>query len=885
MVTGDDTLDIDLVPVIGEPLLAAIGLRSLEEIPPVNPAVGVLRATPTWGGALLTWRNVADTLHDSYLVEVRDQDDVVLQEERRHLPWAIVPAGEELAHHVIPIDALGRKGVGSSIGGVSARQLSELPQIEIALDPVDLLEMQHALPEKIRKSAILYFDGVERTGTLSFRGHGSLQHPKKSYKFRSDDGLDPDDINLVANFADKSLLKEPLGHTVMEMVGVPTYDIDMSRLVINGEFAGVYSRIEEPDEAYLERIALDTTGRSYKANCGAQTQETLQRYLDCFENTTSDDLYRDDLITLFQDMESALPRDREGWFLRNLDVESLIDYYASQVLVANDDFARHNFMLHRDRSGGLWKVLPWDVDALLFDDEAPANLGTARYRNPRGGWNVLLTLMLEVPSLQRRYLARLEEILDGTWWPQIATQVDSLAGISVDDGLIDVAKATREKNAGYRDGINSLFSKLAERDPVLRASIDSLRAPAASDLSINELLFENSRAARMGGRAPTSLELHYRGRSPLDFEALYLSDDPVDPTRWPIGGLGFEPDELKQIVAPVILGSWIGLYVDEEGALELADSLSLPATEHPFGRVPDGYGRARPLFEASPLARNWAPRAGTLDASFSPQVLDPGGLVDLELRLRAHWRGLQRCSITVYSFGEGGVRIKEGPEAELTFLELEAGNSRTRFFRFPGPQKAGRFDVRFYAFEPSGTPVDTATATFFVRGTPPDHLVINEFSATNRNGPRDEYGNTPDWAELLNPTASPIDLDGLFLSDDPEDEPYRWPLPDLTMEPGELLVFWLDGRPDRGELHADFKLGRDGESIGLVEAGTTPNVLDALDFGYQETDYSMGRYPDGGDTWERFALPSAGSANVNPDLGPWVADSRARPGFGYSSPR
>ncbi len=879
LVSTADTLDLAFLGVAGEPLIAAIALRRLTALPPTLPPVSLARAAPSWGGALLTWRSGADSLHDGYRVEVREQGASLLLEERRYLPWTVLPAGEDLRYSVFPIDAFGRDGDSVEVSGVEELTTSLLPGQSLAIDPADLIEMQLALPEKIRKPALLIAGDLERTGEVGYRGHGSLEHPKKSFKFRSDDGLVPQTYNLVSNFGDGSMLKEPLASAVMVLASVPAYSAELVRLMLNDEYAGVYTWVEDSDEEYLERVGLDPSGRSYESECNTEPQKDIERYLSCFENTQQEDLHRDDVVALLQGMVSTPPADLETWFRRELDIDLLIDYYASQVLLANDDFSGHNFILHRDRGGGPWRMLPWDVDAVLYDSTAPANLGTRDYPNNRDGWSLMLTMMLEIPSLSRRYLERLEEILDGPW-TGIAQTFDSLATISVPDGLVDVAKASRERSNQYLDSIDDVWSRVQDREPALRASIDTLRPPAAVDLAINELIYDrswNDQPGLLGPAAPRSVELHFRGRSPLRFEGIFLSDDPLAPRRWPVESDELFAGEYRLLRSPPIASGWLGLFVDEGAGLLLADSLTLPALPPgaAYGRLPDGCGRPTPLSHSSPAGRNRSARWGSLEAVVAQDLLPPQGIAEVELTLRAHWRSVEACSIAVHAYTEGGVWVREEPSDVVDFPALGPGALHSELFHIEVPSKRGRFDLAFRAVEPSGVAVDTALVSFFVLGTMPERLVINEFSAINRNGPRDEYGNRSDWVELFNPSADPIELDGLFLTDDPEDDPYRWALPERSMQPGELLVVWLDGDPGLGELHAGFKLDRDGERIALVAAGAAPDVLDRIPFGYQETDFSLGRYPDGAfNTWERFPNPSAGQPNAEPDLGPWVKPVR-----------
>jgi hypothetical protein len=135
-------------------------------------------------------------------------------------------------------------------------------------------------------------------------------------------------------------------------------------------------------------------------------------------------------------------------------------------------------------------------------------------------------------------------------------------------------------------------------------------------------------------------------------------------------------------------------------------------------------------------------------------------------------------------------------------------------------------------------------------------LVINEFMASNTGtiaDPQDEYD---DWIEIYNGSAFPIDIAGMYLTDDLSD-PTEWRIPtghpnDTAIPPFGYLLIWADEDPCDGPLHVDFKLSAsNGEQIGLFEAnGIT--LIDGVDFGPQTTDISYGRYPDGSDTWQYF---------------------------------
>ncbi len=141
-------------------------------------------------------------------------------------------------------------------------------------------------------------------------------------------------------------------------------------------------------------------------------------------------------------------------------------------------------------------------------------------------------------------------------------------------------------------------------------------------------------------------------------------------------------------------------------------------------------------------------------------------------------------------------------------------------------------------------------------------VYINEVLASNATGLEDEDGDTEDWVELYNAGSESVALGGYGLSDDP-DVPFRWVLPDITMEPGEFLLIWASGK-DRSdpakELHANFSIASAGEEVLLTDPDgvrvdeIVPTVI--------PTDISFGRKPDGSTNWVFFTDPTPGAANT-----------------------
>ena len=143
-------------------------------------------------------------------------------------------------------------------------------------------------------------------------------------------------------------------------------------------------------------------------------------------------------------------------------------------------------------------------------------------------------------------------------------------------------------------------------------------------------------------------------------------------------------------------------------------------------------------------------------------------------------------------------------------------------------------------------------------------IYINEFMASNSSTILDEFGGSDDWVELYNSDNSPIDIGGMYLTDDLED-PTKWQIPttspSLTTIPAEgFILLWFDKEPDQGILHVDTKLSSSGESIGLFAAdGLT--VIDSLSYGSQLVDISVGRVSDGGPLFSAFSTATPNATN------------------------
>lgn len=132
---------------------------------------------------------------------------------------------------------------------------------------------------------------------------------------------------------------------------------------------------------------------------------------------------------------------------------------------------------------------------------------------------------------------------------------------------------------------------------------------------------------------------------------------------------------------------------------------------------------------------------------------------------------------------------------------------------------------------------------------------LNEVMAANSLY-ADEEGAKGAWAEVRNFSAEAQSLKGYLLSATGSAE--AWKLPDRTLEPGQVLLVWLDGKNRTGDvLHAGFALNA-GDNLMLQNAKgdlvsdiATGSLSDAESFGVDPNSLR----------WKSLAQPTPGYPN------------------------
>ncbi len=379
------------------------------------------------------------------------------------------------------------------------------------------------------------------------------------------------------------------------------------------------------------------------------------------------------------------------------------------------------------------------------------------------------------------------------------------------------------------------------------------------------------------------IELYNPTDEPVDIGGFSITDDIEAPDKWTIP-TAFEDETTIPPNGYLIIwadgdpeqgplhtnfnlsgeGENVALYDLDGNAIDVV--LFGPQVEDiAYGRLPNGAEAWKFLSPPTPGAMN------TTEATNQPPSIS-----DVN-----HWPAIplpgEDITISAYVIDEFGVssvslfyRIDDG---EFSSIPMQAESGFDYEAVLPG-QDAGTIISYYigatdtdseYITDPQFAP--SSVYGFTVISLSGDRtLFINEFLADNESINTDNAGETDDWIEIYNAGSEPVDLGGMYITDDlSRTNFYQIPLghPTITTIPaGGYLLLWADKDLDQGPLHVNIKLSADGESIGLYDIDAHGNqILDAVNFSEQTSDVSYGRSPDGSDTWESFESPSPGGAN------------------------
>ena len=141
---------------------------------------------------------------------------------------------------------------------------------------------------------------------------------------------------------------------------------------------------------------------------------------------------------------------------------------------------------------------------------------------------------------------------------------------------------------------------------------------------------------------------------------------------------------------------------------------------------------------------------------------------------------------------------------------------------------------------------------------------INEVSAQNTIFVNEQFKRN-DWLELYNTTSSPIDVEGMYLTDNIK-SPKKCKITKGSTQTSTIipahgfLIIWCDKLETESQLHASFKL--DNNSGHLMLTAADESWSDQFVYTRHNGDQSVGRYPDGAADVFVMNIPTIEKPNI-----------------------
>lgn len=788
-----------------------------------------------------------------------------------------VTVGNRTCYTVATVDVDGNESAQSPAVCATAidDDASTLPVLGLTVSAANLHALAAAPFQDIKVPATLTWQGETYNVDVAYRGASTLFSNKKSWKIEAKQvlpGWQSETLLLGGEGFDPAMIREKLAYAMYADIGLDVQQAQFVHLDLNGEFIGVFTAVENPDRYFLLHTGRDPLDDIFKCEDGLDTQPSCVNQV--VKGRTMAALYEfAALVNRTTDAEFAAA------IAEVLDVPAFLDYQAVKAVTADGDFT-YQYLLYRNHSTGRWQVLPWDNNATFNEVPQPLDYGTTTSPGWYDQTNMLLSRVLNVPQYRRYYSERVLELARLFLTPpELTDRVRAAHSAIWFDAQRDVWKIFREDNTTF-DGYFTHIPDFGVRRLAYLETAAPAYMPAQSRyIGFNEIMAHNTRtvADPADGRYDSWFELVNVGLKPVDMGGLYLSDSLSAPARFqipagtqlaPLSALLFwadnEPAQGNQHVNFTLPDSGGNVYLFDRDGTTLVDSVTYPAlpADVAWSRFPDQTGAWRALRQPTPQRLNHLVPPQLADVTQTP----------------AQPRASDVVTITASVADDGiitAVQLLYGtatPNNAVSMLDDGLhGDGAANDGRFGAVIPAFPTDsvVRYYlraTDDDQRTNLDPAAAPVLVHNYRVGYttaVLISEFMAANTMTIEDpaEPGEYADWIELTNISTTTLDLAGYYLTDNLQ-RPTKFKINDATpLAPGEALIVWADDDAAQGPLHANFKLDKNGEAVGLFH----PNGVTAVDsivFPAQQDDVSYGRCLPASLAWEYHYLPTPGQPNA-----------------------
>ena len=673
--------------------------------------------------------------------------------------------------------------------------------------------------------------------------------------------------NYHARFTDPALT------TIIQRSGL---DVDVQSTVqvaeyINGKFRGVLN-LREPNN---DKFAY--------ANWGYDDEE-----VDAFENKTfknGDDEAYHHLCDISKNINNAGVYDEVKTLL---DIDEFINYMAVELYLGNDDWPENNVKAYRSRNDGRFRFVCFDLDYAFNPwGRNVSSLNTySQNNNDKVEMVVLFLNLLKHKEFLRQFIDTFCIVAGSVFEKDRATNIiDELAAamhpMSELDGYTPDRAANNIKNK-LQGWLGTKMSQLQQYQPMKLSNAKKQNVKITTDTEGANLYINgrNVPYADFNGQlfAPVTLEAkapvgytfagwkkgtsasvqlikiddtwkyYDKGAAPSNWAASDFTDGSWSSGQAPLGykmagvkttvSYGDDPNRkhpttyfrktISLKTTPTRSDIFLLNYQVDDGFVVYVNGKEAGRFNMPSGTI---------TFESfSSSYADDTPLTGTIELS-SSLFKSGSNVIAVEIHNNKYASGDQYWAAELFT--SVGSTSEEIFSTEAV-IDLPADNSLSLMACF--------------------TPLSDEEKA--AQGIKP--VRINEVSAANSIFVN-EYFKHNDWVEVYNTTDQPINVEGMYLSDNLA-KPKKYQISKgetmaETIIPAHgYLVVWCDKLNPVSQLHADFKLDADGGDVILTAADES--WCDQITYTPHQGNESVGRYPDGNADVFAMNIPTIAKPNI-----------------------
>lgn len=455
----------------------------------------------------------------------------------RYFDDAVTPFAASY-YKIAAVDVFGNRSAYSAPIAAAPRDRTQstLPVYQLSIAP-DQYAILQADPDADYVTANFTGDGITYAGIgAKYRGASSLQNEKKSWKlnFKKNSPFEGrDKLNQKAASIDEGMLNECLSTAQLQGVSTLSGTCSLTHFEVNGEYLGVFSRVEEVDDDFFNARGINPQGQLLEAQNGPYANfQVLDDYSVGWDDHSDNDDGYPALATLVQTVNTTPDDSFASVAASIVNVDAYLDYCAALAVNGDWDHIGHNYYMYKSPDSPLWEVIPKDFDQ-AFTNPAVSLLNGVK-TGKVSYYNVLTSRLLTVPLYRQIYTNKIRELLAEQYTPAILdARIVGLHGAIADDGDRDVYKLYREDNTAFDASPAVLQQFVTDRIAYIGANLASVTPNVAQPLLLNEVLPNNQTGivTAAGNHSPW-LELYNPGSQPYRLTGHTLTNDPSQPGLW-----------------------------------------------------------------------------------------------------------------------------------------------------------------------------------------------------------------------------------------------------------------------------------------------------------------------------------------------------------------